>query len=99
MEKLDRSWKNIFINSKGNLTHAYNSLLQQLENDKEEVTEIDKDNLVNSASYQLTKNLVLSKITPTKDKELFFQFKLTSTMQGSPNNSQDILISIIHESK
>lgn len=96
INKLDRSWRNLFLNPEGNLVHAYNSLLQQLENDKEDIAELNKDDLINTASYNLTKNLVITKIKSSDSNDMFFQFKLTSMMQGSVCDLQDILISAVH---
>ncbi len=94
IEKLDRSWNKLFLNSNANLVHAYGSLVQQLENDKEEIEEGREKDLVSSVSYKLVKNLVEDRI---KDQAKFFQFKLTLTMQGLPQDNADILVSIVHE--
>ncbi len=97
--KLERNWGCLFINSQANLLHAYHGLLQQLENDKEEVKEENKNDFIQSVSYQLTKNLVLSRILNSKkeEKKIYFQFKLSAVMQGSPQDAEDILISVTHE--
>jgi hypothetical protein len=93
--KIERKWSRIFINPEGNLAHACNSLLQQLESDKEEVTDEDKNLFINSVSYRLCRNLVESLIIPEGKK--FYQFKLTLEKQGSTDDTQDILFSITHE--
>ena len=85
------------MNSEGNLCHAYNSLLHQLEADKEDVREENKDELVQSVSYLLTKNLVVSKIKERADHKQYFQFKLALEFQGNASDCQDILFSIVHE--
>lgn len=97
IEKINRDWGNIFINPRANLIHAYNSMLQQLENDKEEVLDLEKDAFVSSVSYQLAKNLVQSKIEEQKDKTKYYQFKISSTMQGNLDDYEDTIISIVHK--
>jgi hypothetical protein len=95
--KIDRKWKNIFVNAEGNLIHAYNTLLLQLENDKEEVIEGEDENFVNSVSYRLVRNLVELKLKSSYSNSKYFQFKVTSQMQGDRDDFEDTLVSIIHE--
>lgn len=97
--KIERKWSRLFLNPQGNLLHAYHGLLQQLENDKEEFEEENKNLFIQSVSYQLTKNLVVSKILDSKpqDRKKYFQFKLSAVMQASPKDAEDILVSITHE--
>lgn len=97
IKKLERNWKNLFLNPEGNLSHAYSSLLQQLESDKEDIAEENKDDLVNSVSYQLTKNLVRTKLDLKPNEKISYQFKLTLELQGNPADCQDILFSLVHE--
>ena len=96
-EKLRRSFSSVLINPKGNLEHAYNSLLQQLESDKEDTDEEKSNDLEFSTSYQLTKNLIEFKIKSSNSDSNYFQFKLTSTLQGAPEDKEDILISLVHK--
>lgn len=97
IKKIERNWRCLFLNSEGNLSHAYSSLLQQLESDKEEIEEKNKDELVQSVSYQLVKNLVRSKLDLKNNEKLSYQFKLTLELQGNPADCQDILFSLVHE--
>ncbi len=97
IEKLERNCKSLFVNPVGNLSHAYSSLLQQLESDKEDIAEEDKDDLVQSVSYRLTNNLVRSHLPSTTAGKIYYQFKLTLELQGNSKDCQDILISLVHE--
>lgn len=98
IEKLDRNLNQIFLNPTGNLYHAYNSLLEQLENDKEEVHEINGQDLAHSVSYQLTKNLVIDRIKlQLADTVECFQFKLTLEMQGAKDDVVDTLLSPVFD--
>jgi len=97
IEKLERNWRCLFLNPEGNLSHAYSSLLQQLESDKEDIDEDHKDDLVQSVSYQLTKNLVRSKLDLKPNEKMCYQFKLTLELQGNSSDGQDILFSLVHE--
>lgn len=97
IKKLERNWRGLFLNPEGNLSHAYSSLLQQLESDKEDIAEENKDDLVNSVSYQLTKNLVRTKLDLKPNEKISYQFKLTLELQGNPSDCQDILFSLVHE--
>lgn len=96
-DKLERSWKNFFINPEANLRHAYNTLLQQLESDKEEISEERKSELASSVSYLLTKNLVNYRLRDIKSSMKYFQFKLSLEMQGSSLDREDIIFSLVHE--
>lgn len=96
VEKLERRWSRLFVNPEGNLCHAYNSLLHQLETDKEDIAEENKDDLLRSVSYQLTQNLVISKMKHEKVVKPFYQFKLSLEFQGNPEDCEDILYSITH---
>ncbi len=92
-EKIERNWQSILLNPQGNLLFAYHGLLHQLENDIEEVDESKAEEFVDSVSYKLVKNLVLTQV-PTNSH---FQFKVSSVRQGKPEHAVDVLFSLVHE--
>ncbi len=96
VEKISRNWRNLCVNSEGNLVHAYNSLLLQVESDKEDFTGKEQNEFVDSVSYQLARNLVEYKARAAGLNGQYVQFRITSTMQGDPADYEDTLISLVH---
>lgn len=99
LPKLKRNIFNILINPEANLTHAYNTLIQQLEQDKEEVSEENKNDFVKSVSYNLIKNLVQKQIffSHQLKSKFYFQFKIRAALPENMADAEDVLISITHE--
>lgn len=95
LPRIERNWKYLFMNPEGNLLHAYNSLIQQLEYDKEDTSLDNPDSLASSVSYLLVKNMVRKHIEGASHIT-HFQFKLRAIKQGSSVDAEDTLISLVH---
>ena len=100
IESPPREIKSLLFNAEGNLRLAYHSLVQQLEADLQEADDNHPELFLNSVSYLLTKNLVISRIRNDADfgEVIQFQFKVTNIMPGViEKQTDDILISPICE--
>ncbi len=92
----------LLFNAEGNKLLAYQGLLQQVENDMQSVTEGSEAEFASSVSYRLLERLVRKQIPrselPEGEGPVFFQFRLSSLMQGEAESSAtEILISLEHE--
>jgi hypothetical protein len=98
--KCERRWYSVVLNSEGNLLHACNSLVEQLDQDIEALDEADADELGRSVSYLLTERLVRERILKDRPdaRGARFQFRLNAILQGSPDQAfEDLMVSRVHE--
>lgn len=89
----------LFLNSRGNLRLAANSLIEQLTDDLSEMPDGTESEIINSVSYALVTRLVRFRIREmgrARPGE-HFQFKVVSAVLGKESVAEDIMISAAHE--
>ncbi len=98
--KSDRNWYSLFLNPKGNLILALNSLLEELVSDINDSDLNESAKIANSVSYALVKNYAEYFIRQQKYGNGIqrFQFKVASVLSGISNDPiEEALVSALHE--
>lgn len=88
----------LFLNGRGNLRLAANSLLEQLLVDAADLPAGKDAAILDSVSYELTRRLVAYRIRSQCAMGDRFQFKITVAEPGrDESRGEDVLLSIVHE--
>jgi hypothetical protein len=88
-----RKFSDLFLNSHGNLQLAYQSLVDRLVSDTQDLYESPPHVLLETVSYRLVQNRIQKEILNTQDgrkNSVRFQFKIVI-------DQEDFLVSPIHE--
>lgn len=90
-QPLPRHWYQLLLNPQTNLRMALNSLVERLVSEISESTEANKDQIPQSVSYQLVKNLVRHQARSQNTNIKTFRFKIVVS------DGDEILISDLCE--